>query len=936
MSSSSEILANTDATSLHNINMTNVKQLTATNFLMWKRQVHALLDGYDLAGYLDGSIAAPTATLTTAGTVTPNPAFKLWKRQDKLIYSGLLGAISLSVQSLLSKATTTAQIWTILNDIYANPSRAHIKHIQLESPISHEDQIDYILGGLPEDYKQVIDQLEGRETPPALTEIHEKLINHELKLQTLTIASSSSVPVTANAATYKNYGNNNRNQSRSGSRGNQQWQQQQQQNFSPRNESRGSQGRGYQGKYQICGVYGHSARRCSQLQSFGGGYQSSPMSPWQPRANVVMASPWVLDSRATHHLTSDLANLSMHHPYTGGEEVTIADGSGLQIAQTGSALLPTPTGSLALNDVLYVPNVHKNLISVYRMCNSNKVSVEFFPAHFQVKDLSTGARLLQGRTRNELYEWPNVHIEACTIRGDKFPVSTKSFSGLCTGIGHAVSTQLHSGFTTLIAYSSFPVASVLGSSPLAITSSVIQHNTGSALTSSFVRYKARLVARGFNQQYGLDYSETFSPVIKSTIIWTVLEVAVKRNWSIHQVDINNAFLQGTLTEEVYVSQPPGFVDLDRLNHVCRLQKALYDLKQAPRAWYQELRNFLLKAGFTNSLADTSLFIYHQGSDFLYVLVYVDDIIIAGVESLVKRFNTALAARFSLKDLGALNYFLGIEATRSANGLHLMQRKYINDLLTKTNMLGVKPVSTPMAATPMISLFTGSALDDASEYRSVLGSLQYLSFTRPDIAFAVNRLSQFMHRPTDAHWLAVKRILRYLAGTTTHGIFLRANAPLTIHAFSDADWARDNNDYLSTNAYIVYFGGSPISWSSKKQKSVARSSIEAEYRAVANTASELRWICSLLSEMGIPLPTAPVIYCDNMGATYLCANPVFHSRMKHVALDYHFVRGNIQSGALRVSHVSTKDQLADSLTKLLPRPRFQELNSKIGVKELPPS
>lgn len=218
---------------------------------------------------------------------------------------------------------------------------------------------------------------------------------------------------------------------------------------------------------------------------------------------------------------------------------------------------------------------------------------------------------------------------------------------------------------------------------------------------------------------------------------------------------------------------------------------------------------------------------------------------------------------------------------------------------------------------------------------LIGSLQYLTYTRPDIAYSVNRLSQFMHRPTDIHWQAAKRILRYLAGSLSHGIFLNKQSLLHLHAFSDADWAGDTDDFVSTNAYIVYLGSTPIAWSSKKQTGVARSSTEAEYRSVANTAAELCWISSLLHELGVTIPSIPTVYCDNVGATYLSANPVFHSKMKHLALDFHFVRNNVQSGALRVTHVSTRDQLADALTKPLARSRFQELMSKIGVIKLPP-
>lgn len=401
---------------------------------------------------------------------------------------------------------------------------------------------------------------------------------------------------------------------------------------------------------------------------------------------------------------------------------------------------------------------------------------------------------------------------------------------------------------------------------------------------------------------------------------------------------DNAFLQGTLKEEVYVSQPPDFFNKDRPHHVCLLNKARYGLKQAPRAWYQELKNYMVQIGFQNSLADTSVFIYIRGTNVVYTLVYVDDIIVTRSNTmLVNSFIDFMSTRFSLKEPTDLKYFLGIEATRTSKGLLLMQKRYIIDLLTKMNMLNAKPVTTPMAAQPKLSIRSGSPLDDPSTYRMVLGSLQYLAFTRQyNIAYVVNRLLQSMHCPTDIHWQAAKRILRYLVGTVSRGIFLRADTPLTLHAFSDADWAGDQDDYVSMNAYIIYLEITPIAWSSKKQKCVACSSTEAEYRAVANTASELRWVCPLLTELGITLPASPVIYCDNVGATYLCANPVFHSRIKYLALDYHFIRDNVQSGALRVIHVSTKDQLADALTKPLPRLRFLELYNKIGVTQAPPS
>jgi transposase InsO family protein len=455
-----------------------------------------------------------------------------------------------------------------------------------------------------------------------------------------------------------------------------------------------------------------------------------------------------------------------------------------------------------------------------------------------------------------------------------------------------------------------------------------------------VRYKARLVARGFSQVEGVDFHDTFAPVAKFTTIRCMLAIGAAMDLEIHQMDVKTAFLNGELEEDIYMDQPLGFVEEGTQHLVCKLKKSLYGLKQSPRAWYQRIDTFFTKEGFSRSHADHSLYVKQSSEFLLIVIIYVDDLIIlASGDAVLGWLKAKLEKEFEMSDLGPLEFCLGVafERNRSARTITMSQSKYIEEVLKRFNMEDCKPIGTPLDVKGSLLKLSDEEFKEVEEemkaipYKAAVGSLMYaMVATRADLAFPVSMVSQFMAKAGPQHWMAVKRILRYLKGTIDYKLCL-GGKNIELKGYCDADWAGDVNERRSTTGYVFFVGDGAISWNCKRQPTIAVSTTEAEYMATSHCLKEALWLRQLLEDVGLVQRGATSIMCDNQGCIALAKDPKHHSRTKHIDVQHHFIREKLEDGEVSLWYCPTEDMVADVLTKALAKVRHEKLTKAMGLR-----
>jgi hypothetical protein len=414
---------------------------------------------------------------------------------------------------------------------------------------------------------------------------------------------------------------------------------------------------------------------------------------------------------------------------------------------------------------------------------------------------------------------------------------------------------------------------------------------------------------------------------------------------VHQMDVTTAFLNGELEEEIYMVPPEGLKERGSTGKVWKLERSLYGLKQAPRCWNKKIHQYLESLGFKRNISDYATYSKGAGAEQVILALYVDDLLIMSEQlQEVLKVKAALSKKFEMVDFGEVSMVLGINVTRDRRKgtLQLNQEKYAEDVLRRFNMEDCKPITIPLSTDQKLSKKMGAFTEqernsmEVVPYRQVVGSLMYLMVcTRPDLASAVGILARYMQDPGRQHWEAAKRVLRYVQHTKKLGLRYGRKSTLEIVGFCDSDRGGDPDEKKSTTGYVFLVGGGAFSWCSKRQGAISLSSCEAEYYASSQAAMEVAWLRSFLEEIGMPQEDPITVGSDSQSALNLIGNPVYHEKSKHIGIRYHYVREQVSQKQVEFVYVPTEFQVADSLTKAVPRQKLEYCRRKMGVLEVAP-
>lgn len=955
----------------------NIEKLNEQNYESWRLQMRSVLVHQELWLVVSGTWKLPKQSEKNAEQIIQ------WQSKDEKALATIMLSVSTGQLAHIKNCATSASAWSSLLEVhrpqgpmqkvtlfkqlirkemkngdcvqeYVNEFNEIVdKLTEVGIELQEELIVIMLLASLPKSFENFVVALETRDELPKLSLLKIKLIEESERRKSFENENDNDNEKVFSAKPYNNKNSSNKQYTREYQEPKNSDRQQQLANNNIQFKQNNNK------KCYNCGMRGHFAANCKAKAKTKNDFVLTSTLAIS-HANVKRTNTWCVDSGATSHLCCDknrFTNLIAQR-----DKIMLAGNKYLESEGYGTVSVNFGVNNVMLKNVLYVPDLQYNFISVSKVLEKDciikfdkqyakiyKNNYELLCAQninglFLVKDGDEDEHRDEGcdlpRTRGRpktIYTGkpgrPRKQYHTLnSINASEIAIPQTAQEALNCEQSEMWKTSMQEEFESLIKNNTWTMVE-LPENKTAIgcrwVYSVKQNPDGSV-----ERFKSRLVAKGCSQRQGIDYDETFSPVVRHATIRMVIALAAKMKLHLHQMDVTTAYLHSELTDEVYMKQPDGYVDIRNPNSVLKLNKAIYGLKQSGRAWNTKLDAVLRKIDFLPCVNEPCLY-YKNGDSLNLIAVYVDDLILASSnKNELLQIKAKIAEELDVVDKGMMSFFLGMEVERDGEvgDIYIGQQKYIKDLLSRYDMTDCRKVATPLdVGFKVTKEIKDGRKVNPTKYQKLIGELLYLAImTRPDLIHAVCKLSQCNKEPYSEHEAAAKHILRYLAGTVNLRLHYKSSDQSFL-GYVDADWAGDLIDRKSFTGYVFFLAGAAFSWECKKQPTIALSSTEAEYVALSTAAREAIYLRSLLVEIGLCREDFKLnVYCDNLGAQQLARNPVFHARTKHIDIKMHHVREVVKKGEIDISYISTNDMVADIFTKNLCRIKHIKFVNMLGL------